>query len=259
MVYRNKQRTASKVDQMTPWLAKINKNFAEHQSGSFLDVDKLGNSVSFEWNFVNAWSPEFFEISKGLASFIAQTWTPIEIDYLKAYPAEAEKNPAIKQFFSHGIQNVDWKQVEASMAQFLKEMMESDPRKSDFWGRYDSSFFVIAKEKETGNMLGFIQFLFKNSYPYGSVNLANLSVDEKSRNRGLGKLLTSSLYKLLPQTKRIFLYVRPSNKTAQAAYHAYGFVRDLDPIADPMFADMWPFEYTSSQKNILQEKASRLQ
>jgi RimJ/RimL family protein N-acetyltransferase len=259
IMYRTKHKTDSYEEPMSPWLASINKNLANRQSGSFTGVDKSGTSVIFEWSFVNARSPKFFEISKSLADFIALTWTPIEVDYLKANPSEAEKNPAIKQFFANGIQNVDWQQVETSMAQFLKEMMESDPCKSPFWRHHDSSLFVIAKEKETGNMLGFIQFIFKNSYPQGSVNLGNLGVASEARNRGLGKLFTSLLYKLLPQTERIFLYVRPTNKAAQAAYLAYGFVHNQNPVADPMFADMWLFEYISSQKDILQEAATRLQ
>jgi hypothetical protein len=75
----------------------------------------------------------------------------------------------------------------------------------------------------------------------------------------LGKLLTGSLFKLLPEAQRIFLYTRPTNDVAQQAYRSYGFKVNEKPITDPIFAKGWlMFEYQADQSDILQKESQKL-
>lgn len=243
------------------WLDQVIQITTNKRAGIMTATDKSGIPIVLEWQIMNAWAPALLVTMQDLSAFMVKTWVPIELDYLKANPGEVMRNEYLKPLqplFAHGIEHVDWQKAGVLMGQFIKSAVESDPK--GFFGEHDLSIFVIAKDKVTGNRLGFIQFLIKQEYPYGTVNLGNLAVDESARNRGLGKLLVSSLFKLLPATKNVFLYTRPSNIVAQKAYLAYGFKRDERPIADPMFAHGWlRMEYNASQSDTLQKKSQKLQ
>ena len=242
------------------WLKYVETTAAADSSGILTATDKTGTKVLLEWKIMNARSTELLTTMKTLSDFMVRTWTPIEVDYLKAHPEEVMEKDHLKSFrplFASGIEHVNWQEVDSLMAQLIKSMIETDPK--DFFGEHDTSIFVIAKDKATNEQLGFVQYLVKEEYPYGTVNLGNLAVEEKARNRGLGKLLTSSIFKLLPKTERIFLYTRTTNEVAQKAYSAYGFKLSEKPISDPIFAKGWlMFDYSSKESDILQRAAQKL-
>lgn len=237
-------------------------NYTESKiaTGVFTAQDKTGASIDLEWNIMHARSQELLTTMKTLSNFMATTWAPIEVDYLKAHldeVAEKEYLQIFRPLFAQGIEQVNWQNVNTTMYAVIKNMVETDPK--DFFGKHDISIFVFAKDRTTHAFLGFIQYLVKGDYPYGTVNLGNLAVEQTARNRGLGKLLTSSIFMLLQETERIFLYTRPTNKTAQAAYKAYGFKTNETPIADPIFAHGWlMMEYTSKESDILQKESLKL-
>lgn len=243
------------------WLKYVETTAAVQPSGILTATDKTGTEILLEWKIMNARSTELLTTMKNLSEFMVRTWTPIEVDYLKAHPEEVMEKDHLKYFrplFASGIEHVNWREVGSLMAQLIKSMIETDPK--DFFGEHDVSIFVVAKDKATNEQLGFVQYLVKQEYPYGTVNLGNLAVEEKARNRGLGKLLASSIFKLLPKTERIFLYTRTTNEVAQKAYSAYGFKLSKKPITDQIFAKGWlMFEYDSKESDILQKTAHKLQ
>lgn len=242
------------------WLNYATKTTADKKSGVFTAIDKTGATIYLEWRIINTRSHEFLATTKELSDFMVQNWTPIEVDYLKAYPEdvmEKEHLQAFRPLFAQGIEHVDWQKVSALMGTMIKGFVEADPK--DFFGEHDISIFVIAKDKATNTRLGFIQYLVKQEYPYGTINLGNLAVDQTARNRGLGKILTSSIYKLLTKTERIFLYTRTTNVVAQKAYMAYGFKVSKKPITDPIFAHGWfMMEYKTDESDIMQKEAIKL-
>ena len=72
----------------------------------------------------------------------------------------------------------------------------------------------------------------------------------------------SSIFKLLPQTKRIFFFVRPTSKSALRTYHALGFTEDMDIILDPNHQVntqyLTPLEYKVRSSEILQKNVEFL-
>ena len=255
MIFKQKSKL-----QNIPWIDYVEKITANKKSGTFSATDKTGAPITLEWKIMNARSQEHAQTLKSLSDFMVQTWVPIEVDYYKAHPEEIMSSEHLKSFrplFEQVIEKIDWPQVNLEMAQLIKSMLEADPK--DFFGEHDKTIFVMAYDKTTNARLGFVQYLIKQDYPSGTVNLGNLAVDQEARNRGFGKLLTSTIFTLLPETKRIFLYTRPTNTVAQKAYYAYGFTLNQQPIKDPIFAKGWlMMEYDAKNTDILQREAQKI-
>ena len=66
-----------------------------------------------------------------------------------------------------------------------------------------------------------------------------------------------SIFKLTPQIKRIFLFVRPTNEIALGMYKDLEFVPDIDLLLDPHHKVninyLTPLEYTIELGHILQK------
>jgi GNAT superfamily N-acetyltransferase len=88
----------------------------------------------------------------------------------------------------------------------------------------------------------------------------SFAVDPEYQNRGLGKLLTSLIFKINTNIKRIFLCTRVTNNIALNAYKNWGFTLDSNPILDHTFnLEHWTFlEYKIDKTNILQKIAEGL-
>lgn len=70
------------------------------------------------------------------------------------------------------------------------------------------------------------------------------------QQRELEKLLMSSIFKLVPDTRRIFLHTRTTNEDAIKKYNSWGFVQFPGNLAG------WPdFEYLAEKSNTLQQAA----
>jgi hypothetical protein len=102
--------------------------------------------------------------------------------------------------------------------------------------------------------------MIRANYAAGNVKVMIFAVDVAHQKRGLGKLLMSSIFKLIPDIKRIFLCTRVTNDTAFNAYRSWGFVKDENPVLDHEFnLDHWMFmEYKIEQSDALQNLAASL-
>ncbi len=85
--------------------------------------------------------------------------------------------------------------------------------------------FTVSELQDNGEkvLLGSICFCIKEEYEYGSIDVKMFAVKQEAREIGLGKILLSSVFKLLPHVKRIFLEVLCTNDQAIDAYEALGF------------------------------------
>lgn len=124
----------------------------------------------------------------------------------------------------------------------------------------DTCFFVSVKDQSTNTMIGFITFLMRANYQSGDIKVMSLAVENSHQKRGLGKLLMSSIFKIAPEVKRIFLCTRVTNETALKAYSAWGFAKDKKPVMDhPFNLEHWTFmEYKAEQIDVLQKIATTL-
>lgn len=242
-------------------IKKMN-NQKEQKSGHFLAHDKQGVAVVLEWHKTNIVQADFAANMKNAWAFARDAYVPVEMDFLKAFPEVVGAEPYFTPFvplFAEGVEHVDWDAAEKTMETILKGHFVFDPAQFpqqviEMFGQ-DTSFFVAVKDQATDIMLGFITFLMRNNYVAGDIKVMSLAVSVDHQNRGLGKLLMSSIFKIVPDIKRIFLCTRVTNVVALNAYRSWGFTIDKSPILDHAFnMNHWTFmEYKVDQSDILQK------
>ncbi len=119
---------------------------------------------------------------------------------------------------------------------------------------------MAARDEKTNELLGFITLLSRASYPPGTVKVMAFAVAPAYQNRGIGKILMSTVFKIFPNLTRLFLCTRITNQTAIEAYKAWGFTPDAEPIMDhPFNLKHWIFlSYYPAATNTLQTAAMQL-
>jgi hypothetical protein len=74
-------------------------------------------------------------------------------------------------------------------------------------------------------------FSITPALPFGDVKVINFFMQEENPN--VRNTLMSLVFSILPQTKRIFLFTRPTDSAALEMYAAMGFEKDENPFEDP--------------------------
>lgn len=229
---RKKEMTKSKEVQMSAWFNHVNEIMAKNPSGVFQAKDKSGKQVVLEWIKTDMASPEYEKAMKSVWDIACPTYTKVEVDFLRVHPEVVGKEDYFKPFeplFKNGIQNVSWPLVEEKMQEILKQVFVFDVSAfaEELKKKFSSAahIFVTVKNQGSNEMLGFISFLVIPEYVDGDVKCIAFAVKSEEQNRGLGKLLMSSICKILPDLKRIFLCTRTTNIIAQKAYYNWGFVK----------------------------------
>jgi len=245
------------------WLEYVKQAMAKNNLGKFLAKDKLGGSVILEWEKATVKEPGHSENMKGVCGVACKAYTEVEVRFLKKFPDVVEKEEYYKQFkplFANGVEHVDWKLVEKEMYTRIKQLHEMDYSQ---FSAEDIYFFVKVRDKETKKLLGFTIFLIKSEYSQNSVKDISIGLIPEAQGRGLGKLLISSIFKIIPSVKRIFLFTRITNDKAIGAYKAWGFTEDPSPLQDPNFTfkkEHWiSLEYKIENADKLQKAAEGFQ
>ncbi|MCK4265037.1 GNAT family N-acetyltransferase [Candidatus Babeliales bacterium] len=252
------------------WINHIDEIIISNSVKSFLSKDKFGKEVILEWIKTDMLSPKYSSAMKSVWKIACQTYTTIEMDFLKAHPEVVGSDAHFKPFeslFKAGINNVDWNLVKEKMQNILKGIFIFDS--SIYSNEMKKSLenvrqiFVSLKDKENGKQLGFITFLISPKYKHGYVKSIALSILPKEQNRGLGKLAMSSIFKIIPQTKSIFLCTRITNQKAKNAYLNWGFVENRKLISTEnqytFNKDHWIFmEYKSKEADVLQKLSKKI-
>jgi len=247
-----------------------NSKKSEQKSGSFRAQDKTGRPVILEWLKTDMASLEYAVAMKSVLDIACSAYTKVEVEFLRAHPEVVGKEDFFKPFealFKNGIASVNWHLVEQKMQEILTSMFIIDVSaySDDIKKRLSTveQFFISVKDEQTGTILGFVQFLITPEYAEGDVKCIAFAVRPEVQNRGVGKLLVSSICKILPDLKRIFLCTRITNSTAQKAYYSWGFTKDINPeIEEHMYTfnvNHWIFlEYKIDQITVLQKTAATL-
>jgi hypothetical protein len=90
-------------------------------------------------------------------------------------------------------------------------------------------------------------------YSENNVKVAFYGVLPAGLNRGIGKILLSTVFKLIPSVKRIFLHTRSSNETAINSYLSWGFTEFNSDMPN------WPnFEYLAESSDELQKLSQKI-
>ena len=254
---RNKKMNDQKESK---WLINLKKT--TKSSGRFEGKDKTGASVIFDWTRLNVQSPEFAKTLKKVGDICAEPYVSVESDFFRANPNLELDDYYLKQFepfFLNGFENVNWPGVEEKIQQVMKQFHSMDCSKFNPEFMY---FFVIVKDKKTEKELGEAIFFIAPEYPFGDIKCIDFAVATSEQGRGLGKLIMSSILRIIPDLNRIFLCTRPTNTKAMNCYRACGFTVDADPIQEihcKMKPGHWSsFEYKADLSNVLQNISKKL-
>lgn len=232
----------------------------EAQIEKFTATDKLKNPIIVECERLDPRSTQFSEKLKGLSDILAQAYVPVEVQFSRKFPDAVPHDKFLKPLESHfrqGIQNVDWKVVLEQTKAILKQFFAEDFVKGacankDFCANFDH-VFAVAKENKTGKPLGAIYFLISPDNSHSFARIPIFGIMPAAQNRGIGKLLMSSVLKFVPSAKKIALSTRVTNESALKAYHSWGFT----PCPSTM--ENWAnMEYAVEGSDRLQKTAKTL-
>ncbi len=234
-------------------------NFAQQtvqKTGTLSAHDATGAPVTLEWTIYDPTSPQFTQAIKDVSEIFTQTYTRQEVEFARKRPEMVPTETFLKgvaPLFEHGIDKVDWQAVE----QHVKTTMHQFFTTNDFahWASpNDLTIFVIVKDNKENRPFGAIQFSIMPDFAYGTVRVGLTGILTNAQNRGLEKMLMSSIFKILPNVTRLFLHNRPTNATALAFYEEWGFKPFAGTNAD------WPdFEYIAENAQVLQKATEALE
>ena len=227
-----KMSKSKEFQKSSVWLKHLNEKMAKKPSGVFQAKDKSGKQVILEWIKTDMASLEYEKAMKSVWDIACPTYTKVEVDFLRVHPEVVGKEDYFKPFeplFKDGIQKVSWPLVEEKMQEILKRAFVFDVSAFDeeLKKKFSSAahIFVTVKNQGSNEMLGFISFLVISEYADGDVKCIAFAVKPEEQNRGLGKLLMSSILNIISDLNRIFLCTRTTNIVAQKAYYNWGFIK----------------------------------
>lgn len=225
-------------------------------SGQFTTKPINGHSVLIEWEKINPKSPQLTEKIRLLSPLLIRAYSEIEFEFAQKNPREIENDMFLKSLaplLTNGIMEIDWNKVKTQIISILSDFFI----KMD-WSMYtkpnDSHFFVVVKDKISGAPLGMMQFIISPEYARNNVKIELYDgVNLKKTDLDLQKILLSSIFKLMPNTDRIFFHTRISNLNGIKAHEKLGFSRFQGEL--PTWIDL---EYLADETKILQEFALTL-
>lgn len=220
------------------WLAYAKT--ASALDGKAYAAGENGRSFILEWKRFDILSPNLATFKKDLSELAAEKLSESELAFLKANPEAVASElflRSCKPLLENGIQNTDWHAVQevikasvkqfylADLAKFGPDMIK--PLLNDIY------FCATVKNPDEKEPLGFLLFSITLELPFGDVKVINFFMKERNPSSELQNILMGLVFKILPQTKRIFLFARPTDSAALKMYSAMGFERDKTPFQDP--------------------------
>lgn len=253
--------TMSNKSKSSQWFNEVVQHNTDKRSGQFLAQDKKGILITLDWEKIAIADQAFAPKMESLTDIFVSAHTRPNVELLKQHPEAASRVKELQyfeQFFKQGIESVDWQKIEELMKIGTKRHWAQMTQTLDAKGM---CWFVTAHDQATDKKVAFVQFLLLPSYTYGSIKVKNLMIYPEAQHRGLGKLLISSIFNIIPSIKRIFLSTLATNAQAQQAYKSYGF-KEFTP-ATPIergTIDEYEtyFEYLVDQSDILQKEANSI-
>ncbi len=205
-----------------------------------------------EWQLIEGKSPLLNHAIKEAKAILIKTYAEAELEFAKAFPQSVPKEMFLKPLaplFERGLEHVDWLAAHDKIKTVLEQFFDQTDF-ANFSGDNDLTIIVEAKDAKTKVLLGIIQFMITPSYEHGSIRVGLFGVKEGEKIN-VEKLLMSSIFTLIPSTKRLFLHVRRTNQSAIHTYISWGFYEFEGPL--PHWIDL---QYLSEQSDQLQKTAS---
>ncbi len=248
MIEKRNQKTS------TDWINQLDATLSK-QRGTFTAMDAHGVPLILEWEKVDPQSPRINEIIKEAAEILAHTYTTMELQFARTYPELVATEMFLKPLaplFAYGVDHVDWKAAEEVL---LKNLMQFFTI-TDFakYGKaQDVHLFVLARDPQTKELLGLINYIGSKECEYGSLKVAYFGIAATAVPRGIDKMFMSSIFKLVPEVTRLFLHTRITNEVTLSIYRTWEFNQFPGPLA--YWIDM---EYLVEKSDMLQKASGSL-
>jgi ribosomal protein S18 acetylase RimI-like enzyme len=220
------------------WLAHIKKTTPEE--GILATQDIQGNSILIDWKRADILSPHLSYFKKSTSELASEEIALAELEFLRAYPEAASQElflKACEPLLKDGVGSANWAEIEEKIRVTIKQFYSADLSKfgSEIINPLmdDLYFFGTVKDKGDDRLCGFFIFAITPALPFGNIKVINLVVRSHERDRGLEKAMLRAIIEIIPQTNRIFLFVRPTNVVALEMYKDLGFVANLESFLDP--------------------------
>ena len=235
------------------WIAQVGEKLAT-TTGHFSALDTDKKTISLDWELIAGNSPRLTAKIRLLSECFVYAYTEQELEFAHACPGEVKDEHFLKSLaplFGAADAAVNWDLVQLE----IRNIFENFFATTDFVDAQsgDLHIFVVAKDAD-GRTCGAIQFFVTPQDPVGSVKAAMFGVLPAGQNRGIDKLLMSSIFKLLPETDRLFLHTRKTAVRAIERYHKWGFT----PFTGPL--EKWlDLEYLVDGSSVLQNVAGPIE
>lgn len=220
------------------WLAYAKT--ASPLDGRASAADEKGQAFVIEWKRVDILSPHLAAFKKDLSDLAAEKLSESELAFLKANSEAASSElflRACKPLLDNGAENADWHAVQETIKASVKQFYLANLSKfgPDIIKPLlnDVYFCATARKPDEKEPIGFLLFSITPALPFGDVKVINFFMKEDSPSEDQRNILMGMVFKILPQTKRIFLFSRPTDSAALEMYAAMGFERDANPFQDP--------------------------
>lgn len=224
-----------------------------NQKYTFFAHDTHNNSVVLESEEMSGHTDQLTEKIKSVASILIPAYTQTEVHFAKTKPESVPTDFMLKSlapFLAKQPQDTDWGIFEENVKILLSHFFAATDWKK-YSGAQDKHIFVTVKDAKSDQILGIIQFLNTPEFTKNTIKAALYGVLPEAENRGLEKLLMSSIFAIYPETDRIFLHTRATNQAAIDRYIDWGFKLFSNNIAG------WPdFEYRANETDTLQQTAA---
>ena len=155
-----------------------------------------------EWEKIEASDPAFLEKMDSVCDMLVQAHTPVTVKLLQKHPEivnTVEDFKRLEPFFKHGVDSIDWSILTEKLKLGTRQFFLHEAATG--YNQNDISWFVVAKDS-TGP-IGFVQFLLRPQFEYGTIEVKNLMLLPVAQHRGIGKLL-------IVQFSRYFLQLKSS-------------------------------------------------
>ena len=217
-------------------------------------TDKQVESITLELTQIDPQSIHSFDKLKDCAALLTEAYVPIEKQFAKQFPdaiAQDKFLNVLMPLFKNGIDNAKWDLAEEKIRTILMNLFEEDFAKNmsaneDISSDYEH-LIVTARNKNTKALLGMIYFFISKENPQTNARVPIFGISPKSQNKGLGKLLMSSILCKFSNIQKISLSTRVSNDNALTAYRNWGFTQTQNTM------EYWVnMEYDTTKSNVLQ-------
>lgn len=206
------------------WLRRVNRSLGNKNDGKFLAKDRQGDYVTLEWSVARN-KDEYKKFLAEISDFCCLSRIDVQLSFWQKHPEGCPES--LKVFFSDDVNLTNLDQVKESVVRLGK--LDFSP---DFSDKDDIVFFVKLYYKKSNKLFGAAIFGIGGDYDYGDVFIRDIVAKPEARDRGLGKLMASSIFKIVPDVKRVGVYVLDTNKNGSDVYSYWDFTKEQCRISN---------------------------